>query len=91
MESYLLAINNEKDSLIEDLNKLEKNTDALEDIYYHYLIICYRDIILNREGFNYNQGKKETESNELMKFVRLVKNGDSEAQHNLAKWEWGRS
>ena len=78
MESYLLAINNEKDEFDTLRNKNIIIGKYLLSLFH------YRDIILDMEGFNYNQSKKETE---IIKLVRLAKNGDSEAQHNLAKWK----
>jgi hypothetical protein len=94
MELYLLAINDEKDFQIENFSKLEKNKDSFDALRNKNIIIgkyllalfYYRDIILDIEGFNYNQIRKETENNqnELIKLLKLAKNGNLEAQNNLA-------
>ena len=62
MESYFLAISNEteKDSLIvkdKDTFDLSRNQNFIIGKYLLSLFY-YRDIILDIEGFNYNQSKK---------------------------------
>jgi TPR repeat protein len=96
MELYFLAINNEteKDFLNENFNKLHliENVDTLKNeniIIGKYLLslFYYKDIILDVEGFIYNQNKKKTkgdDQNEIIKLLELAKNGDIKAQYNLA-------
>jgi len=100
LEFYLSTIDDneiEKDSLNKNFNQLyliDKNEDTFNLLRNKNIIIgkyllslfYYKDIIIDIEGFNYNQNKKEAgnNQNELMKLVKLAKNGDSEAQYNLA-------
>ncbi|CAB4393339.1 unnamed protein product [Rhizophagus irregularis] len=95
-ESYFLALNNEteKDFLNENFDKLHliENVDTLKNeniIIGKYLLslFYYKDIILDVEGFKYNQNKKNIKNddqNEIIKLLKLAKNGDIKAQYNLA-------
>ncbi|RIA90346.1 hypothetical protein C1645_823479 [Glomus cerebriforme] len=90
IELYFLAINNEneKDSLNENFK--DKDTFYLlrnENIIIgkHLLsLFYYKDIIIDTEGFNYTQNRKNNEENEFTKFLNSAEKENSNAQYNLA-------
>ncbi|CAB4489009.1 unnamed protein product [Rhizophagus irregularis] len=85
LDFYLLVIDNEKienDLSNENFNLL-KNKNIIIGKYLLSLFY-YKDIIIDIEGFNYYQSKGNNNQNGLMKLVKLAKNGDLDAQYNLA-------
>ncbi|CAB4492143.1 unnamed protein product [Rhizophagus irregularis] len=85
LDFYLLVIDNEKieiDFSNENFNLL-KNKNIIIGKYLLSLFY-YKDIIIDMEGFNYYQSKGNNDQNELMKLIKLAKNGDLDAQYDLA-------
>ncbi|POG73296.1 hypothetical protein GLOIN_2v1477076 [Rhizophagus irregularis DAOM 181602=DAOM 197198] len=97
LELYLLTINIEieKNNLNEEFNKLhliEVNINSFNSLKNKNIIIgkyllslfYYKDIILDIEGFNYNHRTENSNQNESIKLLKLAKEGNSDAQYNLA-------